>query len=88
MSQPQLDVLRRRLQQLLAIPDRQRTDAEWDELNELEIMFAEKRVTHPHHALAPSAVSPRTVAQPIPSATHNKRPAKKPHNRPTKGRGR
>lgn len=29
-----------RLQELLAIPDRQRTDAEWDELNELEIMLA------------------------------------------------
>ena len=31
---------RLRLQALLAIPDRQRTDAEWDELNELEIMLA------------------------------------------------
>lgn len=31
---------RRRLQALLAIPDRDRTDAEWDELNELEISLA------------------------------------------------
>lgn len=31
---------RARLQALQAIPERQRTDAEWDELNELEIMFA------------------------------------------------
>lgn len=31
---------RRRMQQLLAIPDRDRTDAEWDELNELEIQLA------------------------------------------------
>jgi hypothetical protein len=31
---------RARLQQLLAIPERQRTDAQWDELNELEIMLA------------------------------------------------
>ena len=31
---------RRRLQELLAIPDRDRTEAEWDELNELEIMLA------------------------------------------------
>ncbi|HKU71801.1 MAG TPA: hypothetical protein VJQ51_13285 [Burkholderiales bacterium] len=30
---------RARLQQLQAIPERQRTDAEWDELNELEIML-------------------------------------------------
>ena len=31
---------RARLQALQAIPERQRTDAEWDELNELEIMLA------------------------------------------------
>ena len=31
---------RARLQQLLAIPERQRTDAEWDELNEIEILLA------------------------------------------------
>jgi hypothetical protein len=28
------------MQALRAIPERQRTDAEWDELNELEIMLA------------------------------------------------
>ncbi len=28
------------MQELLAIPDRNRTDAEWDELNELEITLA------------------------------------------------
>jgi len=31
---------RRRLQELLAIPDSQRTEAQWDELNELEIRLA------------------------------------------------
>src|SRR3982751_4066124 len=31
---------RRRLQDLLAIPERQRTDEEWDEINELEIKLA------------------------------------------------
>jgi len=31
---------RRRLQELLAIPDSQRTDEQWDELNELEIKLA------------------------------------------------
>ena len=30
----------RRLQQLRAIPERDRKDAEWDEMNELEIMLA------------------------------------------------
>jgi hypothetical protein len=40
MDEPQPISPRARLQQLLAIPDRQRTDAEWDELNELEIKLA------------------------------------------------
>lgn len=31
---------RRRLQELLAIPDSERTDAQWDELNDLEIQLA------------------------------------------------
>lgn len=31
---------RRRIRELLTIPDRDRTDAEWDELNELEIQTA------------------------------------------------
>ena len=31
---------RARLQELLAIPERQRTDAQWDEINELEINLA------------------------------------------------
>jgi hypothetical protein len=34
------DAARARLQSLLAIPERQRTDAQWDEINELEIMLA------------------------------------------------
>ena len=31
---------RQRLQELLAIPEGQRTDAQWDEINELEIKLA------------------------------------------------
>ncbi len=31
---------RKRLQMLLAIPDNQRTEAQWDEINELEISLA------------------------------------------------
>ena len=38
MNAPQQPVSpRRRLQELLAIPDNQRTEEQWDELNELEI---------------------------------------------------
>src|SRR5689334_14995129 len=40
MNAPQPTSPRRRLQELLAIPDGQRTDEEWDELNELEISLA------------------------------------------------
>jgi len=40
MDEPQQPSPRARLQALLAIPERQRTDAQWDELNELEIMLA------------------------------------------------
>lgn len=40
MNKPQPISPRRRLQELLAIPDHDRTDAEWDELNELEISLA------------------------------------------------
>jgi hypothetical protein len=40
MNAPQPTSPRRRLQELLAIPDSQRTEAEWDELNELEISLA------------------------------------------------
>jgi hypothetical protein len=40
MNNPQPASPRLRLQQLLAVPDAQRTEAEWDELCELEIMLA------------------------------------------------
>lgn len=38
-AQPAFDP-RRRIRELLSIPERDRTDAEWDELNELEIQTA------------------------------------------------
>ena len=37
---PQQPSPQRRLQELRAIPERDRTDAQWDELNEIEIMLA------------------------------------------------
>ena len=38
MNKPHSNSPRVRLKQLLAIPERQRTEEEWDELNELEMM--------------------------------------------------
>jgi len=40
MNQPESTTPRQRLQALLAIPERLRTDAQWDEINELEILLA------------------------------------------------
>ena len=40
MNDPQPIDPRRRIRELLSIPERDRTDAEWDELNELEIRTA------------------------------------------------
>ena len=40
MDDLQPNEMRRRIRELLSIPDRDRTDAEWDELNELEIRTA------------------------------------------------
>ena len=40
MSEQQLSDFRRRIRELLAIPDRDRTDEQWDELIELEIRTA------------------------------------------------
>ena len=49
MNKPQSNAPRTRLQVLRAIPERDRTEAEWDELNELEIMLAaENRQVIPH----------------------------------------
>jgi hypothetical protein len=40
MDEAEQQAKRQRLRELQAIPDRQRTDEQWDELNDLEIMFA------------------------------------------------
>jgi len=40
LNKPDHSASRARMHVLLAIPERERTEAEWDELNELEIMLA------------------------------------------------
>jgi hypothetical protein len=88
---------RRRQQELLAIPERLRTDAEWDELNELEIALASAnrvQVNEPAARRSPPASTgkprtashPRPGGQPKPGAVEpGKRPARKFHKRPSKG---
>ena len=49
MSDPEFEGRRARMKELLAIPDRERTDEQWDELNELEILMAvSNRNLSPH----------------------------------------
>jgi len=73
---------RRRLQELLAIPDGQRTDEQWDELNELEIMLASgNRERPPGQAARPPGNAP--AGQPRPAGGENaRRPGKKFRHRP------
>ena len=61
------------MQQLLAIPDRDRSDAEWDELNELEIQLA------PGNRDTGSARVPGAPAAPRPAAPRGQG---KGHQRP------
>jgi hypothetical protein len=82
---------RARLQALRAIPERQRTDAEWDELNELEIKLAsENREGVPQQHSRPNAPAPG--GQPRPGGGGGGRPdhgkgqqqRRKFHQRPPK----
>jgi hypothetical protein len=84
MDEPQPISPRARLQALLAIPDRQRTDAEWDELNELEIMLATgNREGAPEQGARWNRSAPG--GQPKPNGgQHDRRPGKRFHPRPPK----
>ena len=78
---------RARLQALLAIPDRQRTDAEWDELNELEIMLATgNREGVPQQNARGNAPAPGGDSRPGGGQHQGRRPQRKFHQRPPKPR--
>jgi hypothetical protein len=64
---------RRRLRELLAVPERERTDAQWDEINTLEIQLA------PGNKIEPAK---RTEAFPSPSSVRqaSKRQAPSPRS--------
>ncbi|MBZ0092769.1 MAG: hypothetical protein K8F27_11205 [Sulfuricellaceae bacterium] len=86
MNEQQSTPPRRRLQELLAIPERLRTDAQWDEINELEIALASVNRTESHapNARRNAGAPPN---RPKPDAgvnTQHKKPFKKPRKRPPK----
>ena len=88
MSEQQPISPRQRMQALLAIPDRQRTDAQWDELIELEIMLAPG-----NREGAPQPGPRRNMGggpqgghqKPGGGQPHGKKSGKKFHKRPPKG---
>ena len=74
----------RRLQELLTIPERQRTEAEWEEINELEISLTPiNREVVLEPAIRRNAVVPEAPLKPSSSARH-KRAIKKSHKRSKK----
>lgn len=78
------------MQQLLSIPERQRTDAEWDELNELEIMLASgnREVPQGQQGMRGNANQPNPGQQPRRDGSQDGRnPARKFHKRPPKRKG-
>lgn len=77
---------RQRLQELLAIPERQRTEAEWDEINELEIKLASgNRQDNPQQG--PGRNAPNTSGHPRPGGgPQGKKPFRQFHKRrPNRG---
>ena len=85
MNEPQPPSPRARLQALLAIPERQRTEAEWDELNELEIMLAAgNRQGAPDQNVRWNSTAPGGHPKPGGGPRHGKRPARRFQQRPPK----
>lgn len=92
MSEQQPMSPRQRMQALLAIPERQRTDAQWDELIELEIMFAPGNREGAPQPGQPGRRNPNQNQGGHPkqnqggggNAQHGKKSGKKFHKRPPK----
>lgn len=100
MNDPQPLDPRRRIRELLAIPERDRTDEQWDELNELEIRTApgnresdrpldrsmEKRTGSPGQGRRPERLQGQKNNVPRPDARPDSRPPQelRPDGRPLK----
>jgi hypothetical protein len=88
MDKPHPNPSYQRLQELLAIPERQRSEAQWDEINELEITL-----TPVNRAVTSEQAARRRIATPAGQqlkprdGTQGKRPLKKLRKRPSKGSG-
>ena len=83
MNDPEQEARRRRIRELMAIPDRERTDAQWDELNELEIMMA---MTNGQAMPRANPQGPGGHHKQGGGGQHPGNPGRKFHNRPRRGR--
>jgi hypothetical protein len=87
MDEPEQAPPYQRLQELLAIPERQRTEAQWDEINELEIALTpvnRANMTDRNIRRKPTVIP----AQPKPrDSMPGRRPLKKLRKRPPKAGG-
>jgi hypothetical protein len=82
MNEPQGMSPRQRLRALLSIPEKERTEAEWEELNELEIRLASgNRQEAAGHAGSPDRSMTGGHPKPGPG-TQMRKPLKKFHKRP------
>jgi hypothetical protein len=87
MNDPHPTSPRTRLQELLAVPDRQRTDEQWDEINELEILLAPgNRERGPEQNSGRKPNPPVIHSKPGGGVPHGKKQGRKFHKRPPKGK--
>jgi hypothetical protein len=83
MHEPQPMSPRARLQELLAIPESKRTDAQWDEIHELEIKLSSaNRAPTPEQGARRNSVVTTAAVHPKPSGgAQGRQPFKKFHKR-------
>ncbi len=89
MNEPQVASPRRRLQELLAIPDNKRTEAEWEELNELEISLASvNQIGDAQKGNRPNGGSPGGEGRPGGGrSSKGRKPSMRPQRRPPRAVG-
>jgi len=89
INEPQPISPRQRLQELLAVPESQRTDAQWDEINELEIKLAStNRQDAPQQQGGRRHNAPIAAGHPRPGGgQQGKKPFRKFHKRRPNGGG-
>ena len=82
MNAPQKMSPRGRLQELLAIVESQRTDAQWDEIHELEIELSSANREQPLKQVASRNTPATAGGQPRPrGGPQHKKPFQKAHKR-------